>query len=180
MRSDCDLAIWINTREAAAAGVKFYRSANTVLLTDAAIDPAFFHSIQILRSAEVLTADGGPPNPQQVALAIYRASASDAGRSEQYMALCLPSTCQATPRVHAIRRITERTLDLRGKVLDRGRRIKVRVPPSPRRSRRRSTRRLLSGPLVAHSSLPAGQRQTLKRGATECRAMRQVGPSMRV
>ena len=55
MRSDCDLAIWISTREAAAAGVQFYRSANSVLLTDAAIDPAFFHSIQVLRSAEVLT-----------------------------------------------------------------------------------------------------------------------------
>ena len=97
MRSDCDPAIWINTREAAAAGVKFYRSANAVLLTDAAIDPAFFHSIQILQSAEVLTADGGPPNPQQVAIAIYRASASDTRSSEQYMALCLPSACQATP-----------------------------------------------------------------------------------
>ena len=167
VRSDCDLAIWINTSEAAAAGVKFYRSANAVLLTDATIDPAFFHSIQILRSAEVLTADGGPPNPQQVALAIYRASASDTRSSEQYMALCLPSACQATPREHAIslpvclhRRTrcansmdtghaTKRTLELRGKVRDRGRRVKVSVPFSPRRSRRRSACRLLSGPLWA-------------------------------
>ena len=73
MRSDCDLAIWISTREAAAAGVQFYRSANSVLLTDATIDPAFFRSIQIVRSAEVLTANGGAPDPQQVALATYRA-----------------------------------------------------------------------------------------------------------
>ena len=42
-----------------------------------------------------------PPNPQQVALAIFRASASDT-RSERHMALCLPGTCQATPRVYAI------------------------------------------------------------------------------
>ena len=165
MRSDCDLAIWINTREAAAAGVKFYRSANAVLLTDATIDPAFFHSIHILRSAEVLTADGGPPNLQQVALAIYRASASDTRSSEQHMALCLPRTCQATPRAHAISllpclhsrtrcansmdpgRATKRTLDFRGKVRDRGRRIKVSAPSSPRRSRRRSACR--SGPMWA-------------------------------
>ena len=93
MRSDCDLAIWISAREAAAAGVQFYRSANSVLLTEATIDPAFFHSIQILRSAEVLTANGGPPDPQQVALAIYRASASDTRSSEQYMTQGLLRRC---------------------------------------------------------------------------------------
>ena len=96
MRSDCDLAIWISAREAAAAGVQFYRSANSVLLMDATIDPAFFHSIQILRSTEVLTANGGPPDPQQVALAMYRASASDARSSEQYMAQGLLRHCHVS------------------------------------------------------------------------------------
>ena len=91
-RSDCDMAIWIKTREAAAAGLTFYQSANAVLLTDTTIDPAFFHSVQILRSSEVLTAEGGPPNPQQVALAIFRAQARDTRSSEQYMAPPLPST----------------------------------------------------------------------------------------
>ena len=46
-------------------------------------------------------------------------------------------------------RITKRILDLGGKVPDRGRHIKISVPPSPRRSRRRSARRLFSGPLWA-------------------------------
>ena len=90
MRSDCDMAIWIKTREAAAAGITFYQSANAVLLTDTTIDPAFFHSVQILRSSEVLTAEGGPPNPHQVALAIFRAQARDTRSSEQYMAPPLP------------------------------------------------------------------------------------------
>ena len=92
MRSDCDMAIWIKTREAAAAGLTFYQSANAVLLTDTTIDPAFFHSVQILRSSEVLTAKGGPPNPQQVALAIFRAQARDTRISEQHVAPLLPST----------------------------------------------------------------------------------------
>ena len=38
MRSDCDLVIWICTREAAASGVRFFRSANEVLLTETTID----------------------------------------------------------------------------------------------------------------------------------------------
>ena len=92
MRSDCDMAIWIKTREAAAAGITFYQSANAVLLTDTTIDPAFFHSVQILRSSEVLTAEGGPPNPQQITLAIFRAQARDTRSSEQYMAPPLPRT----------------------------------------------------------------------------------------
>ena len=118
------------------------------LLMDATIDPAFFHSIQILRSAEVLTANGGPPNPQQVALAIYRASASDTRSSEQYMALRLPSASQAKPRKHEIslpmrlhcrtRRAdpmdqggaTEWTQNFRDKGRDRGRAIKVHVSSS--------------------------------------------------
>ena len=84
MRSDCDMAIWIKTRD--------HQSANAVLLTDTTIDPVFFHSVQILRSSEVLTAEGGPPNPQQVALAIFRAQARDTSSSEQYMAPPLPHT----------------------------------------------------------------------------------------
>ena len=48
MRSDCDLVIWIRTREAAASGVRFFRSADEVLLTEATIDSAFFQSFQIL------------------------------------------------------------------------------------------------------------------------------------
>eukprot|EP00439_Symbiodinium_sp_Y106_P026837 s3599_g3.t1 len=40
MRSDCDLVIWIRTREAAASGVRFFRSANEVLLTETTIDSA--------------------------------------------------------------------------------------------------------------------------------------------
>ena len=91
MRSDCDMAIWIKTREAAAAGLTFYKSANAVLLTDTTIDPVFFHSVQILKSSEVLTAEGGPPNPQQVALAIFRAQARDTRARERYMTASLPS-----------------------------------------------------------------------------------------
>ena len=52
MRSDCDLVIWIRTREAAASGVRFFRSANDVLLTETTIDSAFFQSVQILSSAK--------------------------------------------------------------------------------------------------------------------------------
>ena len=91
MRSDCDMAIWIKTREAAAAGLTFYKSANAVLLTDTTIDPVFCHSVQILKSSEVLTAEGGPPNPQQVALAIFRAQARDTRARERYMTASLPS-----------------------------------------------------------------------------------------
>eukprot|EP00439_Symbiodinium_sp_Y106_P001484 s6996_g1.t1 len=86
MRSDCDLVIWIRTREAAASGVRFFRSANDVLLTETTIDSAFFQSVQILRSSEVLTADGGPPHPQQVALAISRAPTRDTQHRERYVA----------------------------------------------------------------------------------------------
>ena len=100
MRSDCDIAIWVKTREAAAAGVKFYQSANAVLLTETTIDPAFFHSIQIMRSTEVLTADGGPPNPQQVALAIFRAS--DSRSSERYMASHPTVRHHALPSAHVV------------------------------------------------------------------------------
>ena len=85
MRSDCDLVLWISAQSAAVSGITFYRSANDVILTEATIDPAFFHSVQIMRSLEVLTADGGPPHPQQVALAISRASSRDAQRHGQYM-----------------------------------------------------------------------------------------------
>ena len=85
MRSDCDLVLWISVQSAAVSGITFYRSANDVILTEATIDPAFFHSVQITRSLEVLTADGGPPHPQQVALAISRASSRDAQRHGQYM-----------------------------------------------------------------------------------------------
>ena len=37
MRSDCDLVIWIKTREAAASGLIFFRSANDVILTEETI-----------------------------------------------------------------------------------------------------------------------------------------------
>ncbi|CAE7314010.1 TRPT1, partial [Symbiodinium sp. CCMP2592] len=99
MRSDCDIATWIRTREAAAAGVRFYRSANDVLRTETTLDPALFHSVQIMRSTEVLTADGGPPHPQQVALAISRAPTRDTQRSEQYMAAeCEPACAVTLPK----------------------------------------------------------------------------------
>ena len=80
MRSDCDLVIWIRTREAAASGVRFFRSANDVLLTETTIDSAFFQSVQILRSSEVLTADGGPPH---TAGRVGDFSRSDAGHTAQ-------------------------------------------------------------------------------------------------
>ena len=89
MRSDCDLVIWIRAREAAASGVRFFRSANEVLLTEATIDSAFFQSVQILRSSEVLTADGGPPHPQQVALmAISRAPTRDTAQRAIHGVIC--------------------------------------------------------------------------------------------
>ena len=80
MRSDCDLVIWIKTREAAASGLIFFRSANDVILTGEAIEPSFFHSVQIMQSSEVLPVTDRPPHPQQVALAISRAPA---GYSQQ-------------------------------------------------------------------------------------------------
>ena len=101
MRSDCDLVIWIRTREAAASGVRFFRSANEVLLTETTIDSAFFQSVQILRSSEVLTADGGPPHPQQVALAISRAPTRDTQHRERYMASSAQEPITAKPLTHA-------------------------------------------------------------------------------
>ena len=50
MRSDCDLVIWIKTREAAASGLIFFRSANDVILTGETIEPNLFHSVQIMQS----------------------------------------------------------------------------------------------------------------------------------
>ena len=117
MRSDCDLlVIWIRTREAAASGVRFFRSANEVLLTEdteATIDSAFFQSVQILRSSEVLTADGGPPHPQQVALAISRAPTRDTQRSGRYMMSSAPDYLLELYHVHvhvAYSHLTCRTL----------------------------------------------------------------------
>ena len=94
MRSDCDLVIWIKTREAAASGLIFFRSANDVILTEETIEPSFFHSAQIMQSSEVTPVTDRPPHPQQVALAISRAplqaTASrgrDAQNRRQYMLL---------------------------------------------------------------------------------------------
>ena len=96
VQSDCDLVIWIKTREAAASGLMFFRSANEVILTGDTIAPNFFHSAQIMQSCEALPATDGPPHPQQVALAIsgapLQASASrgrDAQHNRQHMLLVI-------------------------------------------------------------------------------------------
>ena len=138
------------------------QSANEVLLTEATIDSAFFQSVQILRSSEVLTADGGPPRPQQVALAISRAPTRDTQHSERYMAspaqgfipemsharIC--DTCFHLP-CRKLRQVTQHRGRSASNVLswmrhqpNRVRRFKIGV--LPRRRRRRYRSRLLSGP----------------------------------
>ena len=106
MRSDCDLVIWIKTREAAASGLIFFRSANDVILAGETIEPSFFHSVQIMQSSEVLPVTDRPPHPQQVALAISRAplqATASRGRDAQnrrpYMLLLTASmhTARAMP-----------------------------------------------------------------------------------
>ena len=84
MRSNCDLVLWIRAQSAAVFGITFYRSANDVILAETTIDPTFFHSVQIMRSLEVLTANGSPPH-LQVALAISRTSLRNLQRYGQYM-----------------------------------------------------------------------------------------------
>ena len=161
MRSDCDLVIWIRIREAAASGVRFFRSANEVLLTETTIDSAFFQSVQILRSS-VLTADGGPPHPQQVALAISRAPTRDTQHRERYMASYAQEPITAKPLTHAcdtrlylpcrtLRQMTRHqgrsvctALRWMRHIPNRVRRLKVGV--LPRRRRRRYKTHLLSGP----------------------------------
>ena len=152
MRSDCDLVIWIRT--AAAAGVRFFRSANEVLLTEATIDSAFFQSVQILRSSEVLTADGRPPHPQQVALAISRTPTRDTQHRERYMAssaqgfipeksharicdTCLHLPCRTPRQMTQHRgRSASKALSWMRHLPNRVRQIKIGV--LPRRRRRRS------------------------------------------
>ena len=81
MRSDCDLVIWIRTREAAASGVRFFRSANEVLLTETTIDSAFFQSVQILRSSEVFDRRWRSTPPAAGRVGDF--SRSDAGHTAQ-------------------------------------------------------------------------------------------------
>ena len=166
MRSDCDLVLWISAQSAAVSGITFYRSANDVILTEATIDPAFFHSVQIMRSLEVLTADGGPPHPQQVALAISRASSRDAQRHGQYMrVVCAHATVPHrlkslhASNTHAPVLLTRRTgglpLGSRGTPLFRilwrdcrlpNRLRKIRIGCTVKKRRRRCARGLRRGP----------------------------------
>ncbi|CAE7364501.1 TRPT1, partial [Symbiodinium necroappetens] len=73
MRNSCDILIWIRTRQAVAEGaIRLYRSANDVFLTEDAVGPRFFHSVQVLSTRQVLLSKDEPPRPPLVALAVSR------------------------------------------------------------------------------------------------------------
>ena len=71
MRNSCDIVLWIRTRQAVAEGaIRLYRSANDVFLTEDAVGPRFFHSVQVLSTRQVLLSKDEPPHPTLVALAV--------------------------------------------------------------------------------------------------------------
>ena len=110
----------------------------------------------------MLTADGGPPHPQQVALAISRAPTQDTQHRERYMASYAQEPITAKPLTHAcdtrlylpcrtLRQMTQHqgrsvctALRWMRHLPNRVRRLKVGV--LPRRRRRRYKTHLLSGP----------------------------------
>ena len=130
----------------------------------------------------MLTADGGPPHPQQVALAISRAPTRDTQHRERYMASYAQEPITAKPLTHAcdtrlylpcrtLRQMTQHqgrsvctALRWMRHLPNRVRRLKVGV--LPRRRRRQVQDTPAQWPPVGHSDRAAPQPSPYTLGAS--------------
>ena len=82
MRDTTDIVLWLNIRQAAAAGIKFYVSKNRVILTegpDGILPMQYLKSVQVFKSGEYLPAVAGPPDPNAVMDALLRSQNTVSG-----------------------------------------------------------------------------------------------------